>query len=180
MCPALGNPMDCSLPGSSVHGILQARILEWVAIPFSRGLSRHKDQTRVSCIAGRFFTKSHEGNPISRLLYARVLTLSCCLYRLSFPETQERAKVEEIPGRQNLCRYRCGDEGQREPAGLGTHQSALLVESALGGEGSRRGREAGLERRGSYAMIWSLSLLRLSTRQRERAKCDPICPRKDG
>ena len=97
-----------------------------------------------------------------------------------FPETQERAKVEEIPGRQNLCRYRCGDEGQREPAGLGTHQSALLVESALGGEGSRRGREAGLERRGSCAMIWSLSLLRLSTRQRERAKCDPICPRKDG
>ena len=50
------DPMDCSLPGSSVHGILQARILEWVAIPFSRGSSRPKDQTQVSCIAGRFFT----------------------------------------------------------------------------------------------------------------------------
>ena len=48
--------MDCSLPGSSVHGILQARILEWVAMPFSRGSSRSKDWTWVSCIAGRFFT----------------------------------------------------------------------------------------------------------------------------
>ena len=48
--------MDCSPPGSSVHGILQARILEWVAIPFSRGYSWPKDQTQVFCIAGRFFT----------------------------------------------------------------------------------------------------------------------------
>ena len=48
----LCNPVDCSLPGSSVHGILQARILEWVAIPFSRGLSQPRDWTRVSCIAG--------------------------------------------------------------------------------------------------------------------------------
>ena len=48
--------MDCSPPGSSVHGILQARILEWVAIPFSRGSCRPRDQTRVSRVAGRFFT----------------------------------------------------------------------------------------------------------------------------
>ena len=48
--------MDCSPPDSSVHGILQARILEWVAIPFSRGSSQPRDQTWVSCIAGRFFT----------------------------------------------------------------------------------------------------------------------------
>ena len=52
----LCDPMDCSLPGSSVHGILQARILEWVAIPFSRGSSGPRDWTWVSCIAGRFFT----------------------------------------------------------------------------------------------------------------------------
>ena len=43
-------------PGSSVHGILQARILEWVAMPFSRGSSPPRDQTQVSCIADRFFT----------------------------------------------------------------------------------------------------------------------------
>ena len=48
--------MDCSLPGSSVHGTLQARILEWVAISFSRGSSRPRNPTEVSCVAGRFFT----------------------------------------------------------------------------------------------------------------------------
>ena len=48
--------MDCSSPGSSSHGILQARILEWVAIPFSRESRRLRDQTGVSCTAGRFFT----------------------------------------------------------------------------------------------------------------------------
>ena len=47
--------MDYSLPGSYVHGILQARILEWVAIPFSGGSSQPRDQTQISCIAGRFF-----------------------------------------------------------------------------------------------------------------------------
>ena len=50
--------MDCSLPGSSVHGILQAKILEWGARPFSRGSSWRRDGTCVSCIAGRFFTIS--------------------------------------------------------------------------------------------------------------------------
>ena len=54
-CPTLCNPLDCSLPGSSVHGILQARVLEWVAISFSRGSSRPRDQTQVSCIVGRCF-----------------------------------------------------------------------------------------------------------------------------
>ena len=49
------DPMDCSLPGFSVHGIFQARILEWVAISFSRGSSRPRDWTRVSRIAGRRF-----------------------------------------------------------------------------------------------------------------------------
>ena len=52
-CPALCNPKDCSLPDSSVYGILQARILEWVAIPFPKGSSWLSDQTQVSCIAGR-------------------------------------------------------------------------------------------------------------------------------
>ena len=52
----LWNPMDCSPPDSSVHGILQARILEWVAMPFSRGSSQSRDQTWVSHTAGRFFT----------------------------------------------------------------------------------------------------------------------------
>ena len=55
-CPTLCNPMDCSPPGSSVHGIVQARVLEWIASSFSRGSSRPRDRTQVSCIAGRHFT----------------------------------------------------------------------------------------------------------------------------
>ena len=54
-CPTLCNPMDCSPPGSSVHAILQARILEWVAISFSSGSFRPRDWTQVSHIAGRCF-----------------------------------------------------------------------------------------------------------------------------
>ena len=62
LCPTLCNPMDCSLPGSSVHGILQAGILEWIAMPSSRESSQPKDWTWVSCIAGRLFTiLSHQG-----------------------------------------------------------------------------------------------------------------------
>ena len=56
LCPTLWDPMDCSPPGSSVHRLLQARILEWVAIPFRRGSSPPRERTWVSCIAGRFFT----------------------------------------------------------------------------------------------------------------------------
>ena len=56
LCPILCDPVDCSPPGSSVHGILQARILKWVAISYSRGSSQPRDETRVSRIAGRFFT----------------------------------------------------------------------------------------------------------------------------
>ena len=50
------DPMDCSLPGFSIHGIFQARVLEWVAISFSRGSSQARNQTQVSCIASRFST----------------------------------------------------------------------------------------------------------------------------
>ena len=55
-CLSLYDPKDCSPPGSSVHEVLQARILEWVAYLFSRGSSRPRDRTRVSRIAGGFFT----------------------------------------------------------------------------------------------------------------------------
>ena len=57
-CLTLFDPMDCSPPGSSIHGIFQARILEWVAIPFSRGSSQPRDRTWVFCIVGRCFTVS--------------------------------------------------------------------------------------------------------------------------
>ena len=56
LCLTLYNPKNCSLPGSSVHGIFQARILEWVPISFSTGSSQTRDQTWVSCTAGSCFT----------------------------------------------------------------------------------------------------------------------------
>ena len=55
-CPTLCDPMDCSLPGSSIHGIFQARVLEWGAMSFSRGSSWPRDWTWVSRIVGRRFT----------------------------------------------------------------------------------------------------------------------------
>ena len=56
LCLSLCNPIYCGPPGSSVHGILQARILEWVAILFSRGYSWPRDRIHISCIVGGFFT----------------------------------------------------------------------------------------------------------------------------
>ena len=60
--------MDCSLPGSSVYGISQARVLKWAAISFSKASSQHGDQTRISCIAGGFFTTEPPGKPVIFLL----------------------------------------------------------------------------------------------------------------
>ena len=62
-CPTLYDPMNGSLPGSSVHGILQTRILEWIAMSFSWGSSQPRAQTWVSYIAGVFFTIWSPGKP---------------------------------------------------------------------------------------------------------------------
>ena len=69
--------MDSSPPGSSVHGILQARIQEWIAISFSRGSSRPRDWTQVSCIAGRLFTNwaTREGRSTSNFRFTFLLYL---------------------------------------------------------------------------------------------------------
>ena len=63
--------MDCSPRGSSVHGISQAKILEWVAISFSRGSSQPRDGTCVSCIAGGFFTVEPPGKSNTALEAAK-------------------------------------------------------------------------------------------------------------
>ena len=60
-CPTLCDPMNCGPRGSAVHGVLQARILGWVAMPFSRGPSRPRDQTWVSRTPGEFFTAEPRG-----------------------------------------------------------------------------------------------------------------------
>ena len=77
-CPTLCDPVDCSLPGSSVHGFFQARVLEWGAVSFSRGSSHPRDWTQVSCIAGRCFNlwATREVNKIEVDVF---LELSCFL-----------------------------------------------------------------------------------------------------
>ena len=78
LCPTLCNPTDW-LSGSSVHEILQVRILERVTIPFSRGFSRSRDWTQVFCIAGRFFTIwATKEAPTMAIGY--VLSHFCCVW----------------------------------------------------------------------------------------------------
>ena len=104
----LCNPIDCSLPGSSVHGILQTRMLKWVAMPFSGGSSQPRDRTLVSCIAGRFFTVqvTREALEVSRkLLYTPphlkiilvVLVLFIFSGKCAFPQyLQTRLKLNGV------------------------------------------------------------------------------------
>ena len=78
-CLTLCDPMDCSLSGSSIHGIFQARVLEWIAISFSRGSSRPRNRTRVSRIAGRCFTvwATREAKTTAQLHSSHMLAKSC-------------------------------------------------------------------------------------------------------
>ena len=62
-CPTLCDPTDYNPPGSSVHGTLQARLLEWVVISFSRGSSPPGNQTRVSCFVGGLYHVNHQESP---------------------------------------------------------------------------------------------------------------------
>ena len=88
-CPALCNPMDCRLPGSSIHGISQARVLEWVAIFFSRGSSQPRDGTQVSCPAGRRFTTwaIREASRVNWLLFAEWMNDWVKLFYLYYAES---------------------------------------------------------------------------------------------
>ena len=88
LCPTLCNPVNCSPLDSSVHGISQTRILERVAIFFSRGSSRTSGQTHVSCLAGRFFTTEPPGKP---RLYRKSLLFIYFIYgsiHLLIPHSQ--------------------------------------------------------------------------------------------
>ena len=88
-CLTLWDPTNCSLPGSSVYGILQARMLEWVAIPFSRGFSWPRNWTWVSCIAGNFFTiwATSEASNVVYLILNKIYSIyfNFLFYHLASP-----------------------------------------------------------------------------------------------
>ena len=77
--------MDCRPPGSFIHGIFQARILEWVVMPFFRGSFQSRDRTCFSCIAGKFFTTEPPGNPQLSCYIKKSNGLSCSLNRFFYP-----------------------------------------------------------------------------------------------
>ena len=85
-CPTLCNPMDCSLPGSSVHGVFQARELEWGAISFSRGSSWPRDRTWIYPHCRQMlYHLSHQGSPIAKCNKATSLSLRVCSVTQSCP-----------------------------------------------------------------------------------------------
>ena len=102
LCPILCSPMDCSPPGSSVHGISQARILEWVAIPFSMGSSQPRDRAHVSYISctGRRVLH-HQCHLRSHLK----LFLSCLFMLISSCTTSRNVRV---PSRKSVAKLNKG------------------------------------------------------------------------
>ena len=111
-CPTLCSPMDYSPPGFSVHGILRARIREWVAIFFSRESFQSSDQTRVSCIAGGFFTIwATREDPV----YYLILSENNCYNYAELPiwHLGEKKKFWDFPGgpmAKTLC-FHCRGNG---------------------------------------------------------------------
>ena len=105
-CPTLCNTMDCNPPGFSVHGIFQARILEYIVVPSYRGSSRLKDQTRVSCTAGGFFTTEPPESPKgeykstqTRFFFFFVSVELChCLAAKSCPTLLQSHGLYSLPG----------------------------------------------------------------------------------
>ena len=99
-CLTLCNPVDCSPPGSSVYGILQARILEWVATSSSRGSSWPRDWTSSSCIADEFFTAEPPGKHMSRVFRWKSCHgqhLDCSLVKDLEPEAQPKLYLGSWP-----------------------------------------------------------------------------------
>ena len=113
-CLTLGDHMDCSPPRFSIHGILQARILEWVAFPFSRGFSQPRDQTRLSCTAGRF-TLGMGGAQITPLAWTPVkctslwLTFTLCHRTLYRGDSAEHlpSQRDKDTGKSLSCKWEC-------------------------------------------------------------------------
>ena len=104
LCLTLCDTMDYSPPGSSVHGILQIRLLEWVAMPCSRGSSQPMDRTCISCIEGRFLTTEPSGNRIIFHLAVCIKIQTCLLLYIAhlffslsnIPDCEEHAGCFKI------------------------------------------------------------------------------------
>ena len=150
--------MDCSPPGSFVHGILQAKILEWISISFYRGSSWPRDRTYVSCVAGRFFTSEPPGKaqstgyPISQC----PKQVGCGFKEKEAPASKWRTQwVHFLVTRQlsfsTCCRRPCSPIFQSlpgHPGGDHTERKALDAKIAHLREGTG----------GCWGWAWALAL----------------------
>jgi len=100
-CLTFCDPMDCSLPRSSVHGILQARTLEWVAIPFSKGPSQPRDQTQVSWIASNSLSSEPPGKPPKKYMF------DINSYKSYLKSENESYIHQEITPKASKCCIQC-------------------------------------------------------------------------
>ena len=96
LCPTLCDPVDCSPPGSSVHGISQARILGWVAISFSKEYSRCKDRTHISCIGRQILYSWATREVLQRLQFKAIWNVFRCA--TSRPSTEGVIYVPSLTG----------------------------------------------------------------------------------
>ena len=124
-CTTLCDPIDCSPPGSSVHGILQAGIPEWVARPVSRGSSQCRDQTWVSCIAGRFFTVwatkealiSRKGGYLADIVLSSAI---CSMSASHSPKAQGEISLQSSLPLEPSSKWSCASSlGSRAKMGMG-------------------------------------------------------------
>ena len=151
-CPTLWDPMDSSPPGSSVHGILQARILDWVAMPSSRGFSPPRDRAQVSYIVGRFFTIWDT---------REVLTHVICSISLSF--------IIFISLTIIIIKF-CGNISCRPwelPSPKLQSKGNVFLTSASGKAASRH----------FWAASWVVNWANAQPTQRDKTKWDPKLPR---
>ena len=145
LCLIICNPMDCSPPGSSVHGILQAGILEWVAISFSRGSSRPRDSACISC-TGRWIPHhlSHQGSPVcakgaiymgnvvdeSGIEYVCVLVSPGLLKLAKLPPTGQKKQHFILP---QLWRPEIPNQGVSRASSEGCGEASSFASSSLWG-----------------------------------------------
>ena len=108
----MSDSLDCSMPGSSVHGTFKGRILEWLAISFSTGSSWPRDWTQVSCITGRFLTAEYWESPIIREMQVKT-PMSCHLTLVRRPSSKGAQII-------NKCWRECGGKGT--PLSFGGHE----------------------------------------------------------
>ena len=117
-CLTLCDSRDGSPPDSSVHGILQARILEWVAIPFSRGSSQARDCTFVSCTAGRFFTIWATRECLSAQTPSDPLIFSFREMPRAWMSEKTQLPTQPSPLQKSICHRVCLDL----PLSISTHR----------------------------------------------------------